>query len=257
MSVWTCDPDRFAQLASEITAAHQRDGGIGTLGEKSIHAVLKYYFDENPDTHERSVGTSVADIVGADGVIEIQTRQFHRLNAKLTALLPECPVTVVYPVIRRKRVTWIDPETGEALRVGTFRKFQTAWAVFPELARILPHITHPHFRLVLAEMEAEDLRLADGYGADRRIRATKVDRLPTRLLAVRQFDVPADYAAFLPAPLPDPLDSAAYAAHCRIPVVQAQAALRVLAQMQLIVPSGRNGRRKQYQLQQSNGKESI
>ena len=58
---------------------------------------------------------------------EIQTRQFHLLNAKLTALLPECPVTVVYPVIRRKRVTWIDPETGEALRVGTFRKFQTAW----------------------------------------------------------------------------------------------------------------------------------
>ena len=164
MSVWTCDPDRFAQLASEITAAHQRDGGIGTLGEKSIHAVLKYYFDENPDTHERSVGTSVADIVGADGVIEIQTRQFHRLNAKLTALLPECPVTVVYPVIRRKRVTWIDPETGEALRVGTFRKFQTAWAVFPELARILPHITHPHFRLVLAEMEAE------GFAAGGRLR---------------------------------------------------------------------------------------
>lgn len=246
MSTWAYDPARFARIASEITATHRRDGGIGTLGEKSIHAVLKYYFNENPDTHEQTVGSAVADIVGADGVIEIQTRQFHRLNPKLAILLPECPVTVVYPVICRKRVTWIDPETGAVMRVGTFRKFQTEWSVLPELVRILPHVTHPHFRLVLVSMEAEDLRLADGYGADRRIRATKVDRMPTRLLAVRQFDAPADYAFFLPDPLPDPLDSASYAAQCRVPVAQAQAALRILTEMQRIRPVGRNGRRKRY-----------
>ena len=132
MTAWTCDPVRFEQICAAVVSENRRDGGIGTLGEKSIHAVLKYYFDENPDTHEQSVGDSVADIVGADGVIEIQTRMFQRLNRKLDALLPVCPVTVVYPVVRRKRLIWIDPQTGEALHVGSYRQFQKDVAVLLE-----------------------------------------------------------------------------------------------------------------------------
>lgn len=246
MTAWTCDPVRFEQICAAVVSENRRDGGIGTLGEKSIHAVLKYYFDENPDTHEQSVGDSVADIVGADGVIEIQTRMFQRLNRKLDALLPVCPVTVVYPVVRRKRLIWIEPQTGEALHVGGYRQFQKDVAVFSELTRIRAHLLHPHFRLVIAAMEAEDYRLADGYGEQHRRRATKLDRIPTRLLELRTFESSADYRAFLPGELPDPIDSALYGAYWRIPVVQAQSALRILEQMRLIRSSGKMGRRKQY-----------
>lgn len=229
-----------------VQVAHQRDGGIGTLGEKSIHAILKCYFDGNPDNHEQSVGESVADIVGEYGVIEIQTRQFRRLDTKLTDLLPICPVTVVYPVIRRKRILWMDPDTGELLRSGTMRAFQKPADVFAELCQIRNHITHPNFNLCLVELEAEDYRLADGYGKDRRGRATKIDRIPTALIDVKWFSCPDDYAQFLPIALPKQFTSADVAKQAKTTRSTAQAMLRVMVHMGLVTLTEKAGRTNIY-----------
>ena len=54
----------------------------------------------------------MADIVGENGIIEIQTRGFDRLRKKLSAFLEVCDVTVVYPVAEIKWLCWIDPDTG-------------------------------------------------------------------------------------------------------------------------------------------------
>ena len=50
--------------------------GIGTLSEKTLHSVLKNYFEPFSENHEIKIGNYVADIVGENGIIEIQTRQF-------------------------------------------------------------------------------------------------------------------------------------------------------------------------------------
>ena len=74
---------------------------IGTLGERSLHAVLKRFLQPDENRHEVRVGRYVADIFDENGVTEIQTRQFYKMKRKLAAFLPEHAVTVVYPVSRQ------------------------------------------------------------------------------------------------------------------------------------------------------------
>ncbi len=81
------------QRALEQAAVRER-AGIGTLGEKSVHAVLKAAYEPHPENHEIPIGGYIADIVGEGGVIEIQTRALWRLKEKLAAFLQFCPVTV-------------------------------------------------------------------------------------------------------------------------------------------------------------------
>ena len=87
--------------------------GIGTLGEKAVHATLKYYFEPDPACHEVKCLGYVADVLRDDHIYEIQSKQWYRLQKKLEVFLKEYQVTVVYPVITRKEICWVDPETGE------------------------------------------------------------------------------------------------------------------------------------------------
>ena len=64
-----------------------------------MHAALKSYYEPDFESREVKVGGFVADIVGENGIIEIQTRGFDRLGRKLDAFLEAVRVTVVYPVL--------------------------------------------------------------------------------------------------------------------------------------------------------------
>ena len=100
---------------NELTAA----GGIGTLAEKTIHSVLKHFYAGVPEYEERRVlppagrGSGfVADVARPDGIFEVQTRHFYLMKRKITAFLMVSPVTIVYPVVFRKTLRWVDPEDG-------------------------------------------------------------------------------------------------------------------------------------------------
>ena len=56
----------------------------------TLHAVLKNYYEPFEQNHEIKVGRFVADIVGEQGVIEIQTRNFGNLLEKLDNFLEFC-----------------------------------------------------------------------------------------------------------------------------------------------------------------------
>ena len=77
-----------------------------------MHAALKSYYEPDFESREVKVGGFVADIVGENGIIEIQTRGFDRLRRKLDAFLKAARVTVVYPVVPKRGLCWVDPETG-------------------------------------------------------------------------------------------------------------------------------------------------
>ena len=83
----------FEKARDKIIGEERLREGIGTLSEKSVHAVLKNYFAPNADFHEVPIEGYVADIYTGREIIEIQTRQFHRMREKLQAFLPICPVT--------------------------------------------------------------------------------------------------------------------------------------------------------------------
>ena len=109
------DAQRFQEACRLITQDRARSG-IGTLGEKTLHAVIKHYLEPDERCHEIRVGGYIADICREGEICEIQTRQLYRLKKKLEAFLLERSVTVVYPIASGKRLIWIDEETGETTR---------------------------------------------------------------------------------------------------------------------------------------------
>ena len=82
------DPARFAAACEAALTGDRARQGIGTLGERSLHAALKEYFRGDGDETEVPVGRFVADIRGPRGITEVQTRDFNRLRGKLEHFLP-------------------------------------------------------------------------------------------------------------------------------------------------------------------------
>lgn len=87
--------------------------GIGTLSEKTVHAIFKDYYEPDEDHQEIPIENYVADIYKDGEIIEIQTRQFNRMRGKLQAFLPLYPVTIIYPIPYEKWLIWIDEDSGE------------------------------------------------------------------------------------------------------------------------------------------------
>ena len=72
---------RFEAARNKIVGTDREKKGIGTLGEKTLHAVLKHYFEPDSSFHEIRCGTFFADIFNAEGITEIQTRSFNTPQA--------------------------------------------------------------------------------------------------------------------------------------------------------------------------------
>ena len=89
------DKLKFSAACDKIINIDSAKNGIGTLGEKTLHAVLKNYFEENEKNHEVKIGSYVSDIKNDDGIIEIQTGNFNKLRKKLEIFLETEDVRLV------------------------------------------------------------------------------------------------------------------------------------------------------------------
>ena len=107
------DQKRFEEAKRKIIGVDRQRLGIGTLSEKTVHAIFKDYYEPDEDHQEIPIENYVADIYKDGEIIEIQTRQFNRMRGKLQAFLPLYPVTIVYPIPYEKWLIWIDEDSGE------------------------------------------------------------------------------------------------------------------------------------------------
>lgn len=219
---------------------------IGTLGEKALHAIVKSYIEPDPSRQEIKIGSFHVDCFDGTHIHEIQTRHFHKLNAKLDTLLPQYPVTVVYPMPARKWLLWIDPQTGLVSNPRLSPKRGNPPDVFRELYRIKAHLTHPNFSLLILLIDLEEYRLLNGWSADRKKGSHRSDRLPLALDHELWLHSPADFAQLLPAGLPDPFTSMDYAKAARTSRSTAQTALNILRSLEVISCCGKKGRALTY-----------
>lgn len=212
--------------------------GIGTLGEKSLHLSLKYYFAPDPETHERPLGNFVADAVTEDGVVEIQTRSLSRLKPKLEAFLPLCPVTVVHPVAADKWVCKVS-EDGELLSRRKSPRHESVYSAMREIYTLRDYLLHPRFRLCIIAVELEEYAVQLG-----KRRREKLDRVPLALRALWMFESPEDYAALLPRALPETFTASELRDAIHTPEMQARLYLSLLSRMNMIAPAGKRAREK-------------
>lgn len=237
----------FDQALARLTGAGEKSGGIGTLGEKTLHATLKLWLDSDTAHHEIPLAEGcVADIFDGERVTEIQTAGFSGFRPKLARLLEHYPVTVVHPVVRRKSLVWIDPATGETTpphrspRVGTFAD------AGEQLIYILPLIGHPHLTVRLVLVDVEEHRLADGRRSrDGKRGSHRVERYPLALGDSCTLQAPADYAALLPPELGETFTSKEFGKAARLQGRKLQGTLKVLLTCG-VVTRERNGRAYRY-----------
>ena len=113
MSVADCDKQLFHAACEKVMRQQCLQKGIGTLSEKTVHAVLKNFYEPDPSHQEIPIENYVADILRDNEIIEIQTRSLNAMRRKLDCFLSHYPVTIVHPIIHTKWICWIDEQTGE------------------------------------------------------------------------------------------------------------------------------------------------
>ena len=233
------DLERFS-LALETALTRKRES-IGTYMEKTLHHTLKLYYGGESAT-EANVGRFVADIVREDGIYEIQSKAFYRMKEKLRDFLSVCHVTVVYPVVASKTVVWADVEAGEIISSAKSPKKGSLYSVLPELYALREFLSDGNLSFICAFVDCEEYRYADGFGKDKKKRATKVDIIPTAFRDEVTFGVAEDYTMFLPLSLPETFTSADYAKATKLRKDDARKALLVLTDIGAVSRVGAKGR---------------
>lgn len=240
----------FEQAINTVINSPRTESGIGTLGEKTVHAVLKNYLAPDPVYHEKKVGSFYADIVTPQGIIEIQTQNFDRLRKKLPVFLKESPVTVVYPIAHTRWLRWVDKESGEVSPGRKSPKTGKASAVLPELYKIKDCLFHENLTLCLVFIDLEEYKFLNGWSKDKKKGAEKSDRIPTRLKNEVIIKGPADYNLLFPEGLDTSFVAKEFSKAAGIKGIALSAALKVLLQMEVIEQVGKRGRAFLYSIKQ-------
>ena len=189
---------RFSSARHNALSDEPADFSVGQLREKLVHRTLKYYIDEDVTHHEIKHLGCICDVKNDGGVFEIQSRSFDKLSKKLPRLLSDGPVTVVYPLIYERTLTWIDPEGGEASAPRKVAKKGRESDALCELARISEYVLHENFTLRIYTLTADEYRTLDGYGAEKKKRATKMNLIPKDLISGSEYRDAQDFAELLP-----------------------------------------------------------
>ena len=204
------DQQLFHQVCDEVIGREQGLMGIGTLSEKTVHSVLKNYYEADEMNHEIRIDGFVADICNGQDIIEIQTRSFDRLRRKLSVFLEHFPVTVVYPIPYIKWIRWVNPQTGEISKPRRSPKKGTPYTIFPELYKIKDYLTKPNLRFKIVLLNIEEYRALDGWSEDKKKGSTRIDRIPTDLIQEFYLSEPKDYGLLIPETLGEEFTSKDY-----------------------------------------------
>ena len=224
------DESRFLEACREALAEGSRPGGIGVLGEKSLHAALKRYLESREACREVLVGRYVADIVNERGITEIQTAGFGRLREKLAFFLPNYPVTLVYPVAAVKWLISVG-EDGALSRRRRSPKTGGAWEMLTELYSLRDLLKEP--------------RLKDGWG---RRGYTRWERMPVRLLEEVWAQEPREFPRLLPPDLPAEFTAKDFQTRGRFSKMSGSLALTAARELGAVERVGSRGRAYLYRV---------
>ena len=214
---------------------------IGTQNESSLHASLKEYYRQPGDIVEGRVDGYHIDVVKKDRLVEIQTKNFTSIKKKLSMLLENHKVHLVYPIIIRRDIVQIAPGTGELLGTRKSPKKEDIYDLFSELMRIPQLILHPHLTIEIVFIKEREIRCNDGRGSWRRRGVSIVDRGLAEVVEQRTFATSSDYLSLLPSDMPLPFTNKDLAGLARISRAKAQKATYTLKKAGLLEEVGKKG----------------
>ena len=216
--------------------------GIGLLQETSLHAALKTWYARPGDRLEVPVDGFVVDIVRDRLLIEIQTRNFSALKAKLPKLVERHPVRLVYPIAQEKWIVRLAGDGQDPLSRRKSPRRAVPEHLFLELVRIPALASHPNFSLEVLLTKEEELWRDDGRGSWRRKGWSIADRRLVDVVQSILLNGPEDFRALLPAELPQPFTTRDLASAIGQPAYLAGKMAYCLRLMGAIETVGKRGR---------------
>lgn len=175
---------------------------INTWNESLLHEELKELYCQDSDTLEAPVGTSICDVLHADGsVTEVQTAHLGKLKDKLNRLLCERKVRLVYPVAETMRLETRNAE-GVLLSSRKSPKKGTIYQLFKEITGIYALLSNENLEIDVILAEMTELRVADGTGSWRRKGIRIENRRLDRVNSTRKISSPESLLELLPSDIP-------------------------------------------------------
>lgn len=254
----TIDIEAFNEAIQIITSKSNRYNGVGTLSEKTVHAVLKYYYVPNEAYHEVKVGGFVADALYDGEIYEIQSKSFFTMKEKLDLFLKDHDVTIIYPIPVKRVLRYVDAKTGEISEPVKSSKRGKIYDIVPEIYGIKDYLKNKKLHFILCFFEMEEYKLLDGWSKDKKKGATKLDRIPTVLLGEFRIDKKRDFINLLPGykdgrrqkdcPIPPEFTSKDISELTAANICYAQTLLNVLYHLGLVYKIGSKGRYNLYSM---------
>ena len=234
--------ERFAECSANILTSQHERNGIGTLGERMLHLILKNFFEPDTAFHEQKVGRFVADIKNADGITEIQTRAFGSMRKKLEAFTKEHRVNVVFPIASVKHIIRIDPDSGELSERRRSPKCGKPWDVLYEMYALRPIMPLNNVTFTLVFLEMDEFRLTGVKSLGRRRNAVRYERIPTALTDITVLETPEDMKKLIPPELGSEFTAAEFAKAAKMTPRTAGYAIRTLVSLGVIEHTDTKGK---------------
>ena len=190
---------------SDTYSREQTENLITTYMERSLHRSLKSYFCPNEANHEIKIGRNVADACDGRTIFEIQTGSFAPLRKKLQFYLEntELDIVIVRPIAKNRRILWLDEESGEIKKAPRLSsKHESLASGIADIHYVHEFLYAPRITFCFVLMEIDEVRLLDGYGKQKKIRATSVDRMAGEIYSLCYInsvqDITAEILPLLP-----------------------------------------------------------
>lgn len=239
--------DAFEQAKLKVLLKQNDPHGFGTLKEKTVHAMMKLYYEPNEDYHEVPIEGYIADIYDGKRIIEIQNGNFNKLRPKLAAFLPLYPVTVVLPIPHCKWIIWMNEETGELSKKNKSPVTGSAYHAFPELYKIRQFLGNPNLSFAFPLIDMDEYRLLNGWSKNKKRGSSRYDRMPLALYDEVFIERLEDFMQFVPYELEEPFTIREFAKAAGIHRDLAAVAVPLLMQMQILARVGKRSREYLYE----------
>jgi hypothetical protein len=212
------------------------------VSEKNLHTALKEWY-ASPDAQcEVPVDGYIIDVVRGDLLIEVQTRNFSAIKAKLYDLTARHPVCLAYPVAHVKWLVKLPHQEQRPAKRRKSPKRGQVHDVFYELVSFPALLAHPNMSLDVLLIEEEEVRRYDRRRAWRRRGWVTDERRLIRVVERRHFGTAADLASLLPLTLAEPFTTAELAREIGRPRRLAQRMAFCLHEMGIVERVGKRGR---------------
>lgn len=238
---------RFEEARLSVFTERDKEGGIGTLSEKALHKIIKFYIEPNPEYHEIGHLSYVADIKRDNRIFEIQTRAVYRLLPKLSVFLSDSHVTLVLPVIIEKNIALLDKATGELSSAKKSTKKESVYTAISSLYGIRSLLQSDNLSVKLLFMRGTDYRALHTAHSGR-AKSEKLSFIPNTITEELDLVSIEDYRRILPENLPPEFTVKEFAKLTKSRKEDAYGALSTLSHIGVTTKCGRRGRELLYKI---------